>query len=346
MRFKRISGLILSFVLIFNICGFAKDIPTYDYMWENKSKVFVRLSEEGVANVRINEFLNALDSEVDSIEPTEDTEKLKQYFLVILFNVVLMNEDFADVCGAFDIAFQEELTFMAQNNMKLPPAMQEFFEIAMSEKINPPVYEEFYPVEEEILEEAVPIPPPPPVEESVFSDVSLDFWAYPHILSLYEKDIVSGYGDKIFRPMANVTRAELAKIVCKAFLNEKYKETLPYTDVGENVWYRSYAEICEYYSLFSDIRKDTFCGNEFVTRQEMCTVIYRALLNSQINLKSSQRYEFSDKNLFASYAVEAVEKLQGAGIINGYGDYKFHPNLNTTRSEMCKVIDMLLGLQH
>ena len=240
---------------------------------------------------------------------------------------------------------------MAQNNMKLPPVMQEFFEIAMYEKLNPPVYDEAYPLEEEEEEteteaEAVPTPqpPPPPVVESVFSDVPLDFWAYPHILSLYEKDIVSGYGDKVFHPMANVTRAELAKIVCKAFLNEKYKEPLSYKDVADDAWYKGYVETCEYYSLFSDIRRDTFCGNEFVTRQEMCTVIYRALLNAQISLKNSQRYEFSDKNLFASYAVEAVEKLQGAGIVNGYGDYKFRPNSPTTRSEMCKVINMLLAL--
>ena len=345
MRFKRICGLILSFVLIFNISVFSKTVSTYDYMWENNSQILVRLGKEGLANARINEFLNALDSEVDSIEPTDDTQKLKQYFLVILFNVVLMNEDFADVCGAFDIAFQEELSYMAQNNMEFPPIMEEFFRIAMDEKLNPPVYYDPY-YEEEEPEEALPPAPIQPqiVVESVFSDVPLDFWAYPNILSLAEKGIVSGYGNKIFRPMANVTRAELAKIVCRAFLNDKYKAVIPYSDVADDAWYKSYLETCEYYSLFSDIRKDTFSPNEFVTRQEMCTVIYRAVQNSRISLTGSPKYEFADKNLFASYAVEAVEKLQGAGIVNGYSDYKFRPTLNTTRSEMCKVIDMILGL--
>ena len=343
MRFKRIFGLILSFVLIFNMCAFSKTVSTYDYMWENKSQVLVRLGKEGVANTRINEFLNALDIEVESIEPTEDREKLKQYFLVILFNIVLMDEDFADVCGAFDIAFQDELLYMTQNNMEFPPVMEDFFKIVMDEKLNPPIH--YDPYEGEEMEEEVAPPPPPPVQESVFSDVPLEFWAYPHILSLAEKGIVSGYGNRIFRPMANVTRAELTKIVCKTFLNDKYKEVLSYTDVDDNAWYKGYLETCEYYSLFSDIRKDTFCPNEFITRQEMCTVIYRALQTSQINLKSAQRYEFTDKQSFASYAVEAVEKLQGAGIVSGYADFKFRPTANTTRSEMCKVIDMILNLK-
>jgi len=345
MRFKRIFGLILSLVTVFNICAYSKDVPTYDYMWANKSPILMRLGEEGIANARINEFLNMLDGEVESIEPTEDTELLKQYFLVILFNVVLMNEDMADVCGAFDIAFQEELLYMAENDMALPPVMEEFFTIVMAEKLNPPRYEEYYPVEEEPEEVTPPPPsPPPPVKEKVFSDVAEDFWAYPHILSLYEKGIVNGYVERIFRPTAKVTRAELAKTVCKAFLNERYKEALPYTDVTDDIWYKGYVETCEYYSIFSDIRKDTFCGNEFVTRQEMCTVIYRALLNSQISLDTMPRYEFSDLDTLAPYAIEAVERLQGAGIISGYGDYKFHPFNETTRSEMCKVINMLLEM--
>ena len=83
MRFKRIFGLILSLVTVFNICAYSKDVPTYDYMWANKSPILMRLGEEGIANARINEFLNMLDGEVESIEPTEDTELLKQYFLVI-----------------------------------------------------------------------------------------------------------------------------------------------------------------------------------------------------------------------------------------------------------------------
>ena len=260
-------------------------------------------------------------------------------------DIINGNEDFADVCGAFDIAFQEELLYMVENDMKFPPMMEELFGVVMDEKLNPPPIEDIYPpIEEEPEEEEVipPPPPPPPVKEPAFSDVAEDFWGYPHILSLYEKGILNGYGEKTMRPMAKVTRAELAKTVCKAFLNEAYRERTPYNDVPDGVWYKSYVETCSYFSIFSDIRKETFAGDEFVTRQEMCAVIYRAYLKSGKSLNVFAKYQFSDIGTLAPYGIEAAEKLQGAGIINGYGDYKFHPFNETTRSEMCKVINMLL----
>jgi len=46
-----------------------------------------------------------------------------------------------------------------------------------------------------------------------FTDLDETHWAYPHVSELVEKGVINGYEDGTFRPDANVTRAELAKLL-------------------------------------------------------------------------------------------------------------------------------------
>lgn len=356
MKFGKIAGLFLSLIIIFNTVAFSRDISTYDYLSRQNSDILTRLRDEGLPNVRINEFLNELDDEADKLQTSEDLYTLEEYFLVILFNIVLEKEDFADVCGAFDIAFQEELTYMLENDMKLPELFNELFLSVMYDKIKPENPDENTDFSEPTPDETQEPENPPQDDyitpkEPVFSDVAGDFWAYSHILSLYEKNIVSvetaksEEGEKkLFYPNGGVTRAELAEIVCNAFLSENYKSNIKYSDISPDLPYRKYVEICEYYSIFSGITGENFKGWERVSRQEMCAVSYRAFVCSRKKTQDFTKKDFPDMNLLSPYAVEAVEFLQATGIVQGYGDHNFYPSAPTTKAELCKVINMLMSI--
>lgn len=351
MKFGKITGLFLSLIMIFNICVCSRDLSTYDCLNEQNSEFLERLRNEDLPNTRINEFLNEMDNEADKLQTNEDIYTLEDYFLVILFNIVLADEDFADVCGAFDSAFSEELDYMLENEMKLPDLFSEFFLSVMYDKIKAYNTEE----NEENGDFSSDLEENEGEDEkkdengnefisdnkAVFSDVSEDFWAYEHIMSLYEKDIVNGYTeDSFFRPSEGVTRAELAKTLCSAFLPVNRKANIKYADALDK-WYSEYVAVCEYYGIFSGILSEDFRGDEIVTRQEMCTTAYRAFLCSGKKSDMTQKYDFPDMNKLFPYAVEAVEYLQSAGIIEGYGDHNFYPFVTTTRAELCKVINML-----
>jgi hypothetical protein len=49
--------------------------------------------------------------------------------------------------------------------------------------------------------------------EHQFSDLSSSHWAYYHIITLVNRNILEGYPDGTFRPNAGTTRAEAAKII-------------------------------------------------------------------------------------------------------------------------------------
>jgi len=52
---------------------------------------------------------------------------------------------------------------------------------------------------------------------ATFKDVPTTYWAYKYIQYLAGKGIVSGYSDGTFRPLENVTRAQMAVFIVRAF---------------------------------------------------------------------------------------------------------------------------------
>jgi len=52
---------------------------------------------------------------------------------------------------------------------------------------------------------------------ATFKDVPTTYWAYKYIQYLSGKNIVSGYSDGTFRPLENVTRAQMAVFIVRAF---------------------------------------------------------------------------------------------------------------------------------
>jgi len=74
-----------------------------------------------------------------------------------------------------------------------------------------------------------------------FTDVPAGYWAYSAIASAAAKGWVTGYGDGTFRPMANITRAEVVTIVNRMLnrvFDSSYSTTnmITYTDVPTNYW--------------------------------------------------------------------------------------------------------------
>lgn len=53
--------------------------------------------------------------------------------------------------------------------------------------------------------------------DTTFKDVETGMFASGYIQSAVEKKIINGYGDGSFRPKANVTRGEMAIMICRAF---------------------------------------------------------------------------------------------------------------------------------
>lgn len=176
-------------------------------------------------------------------------------------------------------------------------------------------------------------------EKFAFSDLSVAEWAKESVEYLLEKGIVSESEDKKFNPNTDVKREEFIKMVVLA--SDIYNEnaTCEFGDVASDSWYYRYVASAFDKGLITGREGNLFGSGDYITRQEMSAIIYRAYKDKLGALESDK---FADDDLIADYAKEAVYALKGQNVINGMGDNLFAPNAFVTRAMAAKVLAGLL----
>ncbi len=192
------------------------------------------------------------------------------------------------------------------------------------------------------------------VKENTFSDVKESDWFYKHVMSLAEKNIISGMGKNAsgvpyFAPKANITRAQFVTILSNMAGDNLYKETdvsAIFDDVKNDAWYADAVAWAYSTGVASGTGNKTFSPEKNITRQDMAVMIsnYAAKV-AKITLSDDvARVDFADSKQISDYAVASVEAMQRAGIISGRGGNLFAPRAFATRAETSKMIDVLLTM--
>ncbi len=168
---------------------------------------------------------------------------------------------------------------------------------------------------------------------ATFTDFNESHWAYPYVNELVANGVVNGYEDGSYRPEANVTRAELAKLLSLQF-GESAEKT--YTDVLEDAWFYDYVTVSGSYFL----AEGAFYPNTPATREEVAYAIYMA---KNLNAPAAPA-TFTDAAQIASVYQNAVATVAEQGIITGYPDGSFAPKNNITRAEVATVLSRAIKL--
>lgn len=173
-----------------------------------------------------------------------------------------------------------------------------------------------------------------------FADIDEVSWAKESIEKLSGKGIISGYEDNTFRPSKNITRAEFAKLAALTFdIAADENAVISFSDVPLGHW--SYGYVAALYSkgIITGMDETKFGADEYITRQDMVTLIYRVMnvLNIEKNPASADA-EFADSAEIADYAKEAVSALYNSGIVSGVGNNTFSPLGKATRAEVAKLL--------
>ncbi len=170
---------------------------------------------------------------------------------------------------------------------------------------------------------------------ATFTDFDENHWAFSYVNELVQNGVVNGYEDGTYRPEANVTRAELAKLLSVQFGGSIEKE---YSDVSSSDWFYDYVTISGSYFM----AEGTFSPNTQATREEVAYAIYQAKnLNAPANPAT-----FTDAADIAAEYQNAVAAVAEQGIITGYPDGTFAPKNNITRAEVATVLSRAIKLDN
>ncbi|WKL00979.1 S-layer homology domain-containing protein [Paenibacillus amylolyticus] len=176
-----------------------------------------------------------------------------------------------------------------------------------------------------------------------FKDVTQD-WAKDAISALGSRGIVKGVGDGEFNPNGQVTRAEFITMLMNMFELSDESATTSFNDVKQGEWYHGHIATAQKLGIVNGKPNGRFGVHENITREDMAVMVYKAIQMKQLALASGEATAFKDEANIASYAKQAVEVIQGAGIINGVGNDEFAPKKNASRAEAAVMIYNVLGL--
>lgn len=177
------------------------------------------------------------------------------------------------------------------------------------------------------------------VEETpAFSDIDDLPWAKDAIEFLYKKKVVNGNPDGTFAPNNNVTRAEFIKMVVEAMgIGSAYDHT-PFSDVAPDSWYATYVARAYKEGIALGDDSGRFYPEEPITRQDMVTILYRAL-----GAEETGELGFTDSESISDYAKAAVGYFASNGIVNGLGDGRFGPQNFATRAQTAVIIYRIIN---
>ena len=193
-----------------------------------------------------------------------------------------------------------------------------------------------------------------------FTDVKSSSWQYKPIKKVYDLGIMNGVSATRFDPDKRLTRAQAAMILYNLEGRDASYVRYSFKDVKAGAWYADAVEWMYKKGITSGVSKDHFGVNQYITRQDFITFIYRMYEHKWgltdgskgIYVRNSVIDGFKDRSQISPYAMTAMRFSAGIcmvvthdptshinvdPIIKGNNGY-LNPKGNCTRAEAAVII--------
>ena len=166
-----------------------------------------------------------------------------------------------------------------------------------------------------------------------YNDVTAGDWFTPDVIYVTLTGLMNGTGDG-FSPNNNINRAQLVTVLYRMAGQPEVTGENPFTDVPDGQWYTDAVLWAAENGITDGTSETTFSPNDALTREQMATFLYRFA-----NFEAGEPIEvtgdlsgYTDADLVADYAVDAMTWAVGEGVISGIG------NNTPSRAQMATVL--------
>ena len=174
-------------------------------------------------------------------------------------------------------------------------------------------------------------------EVTEFKDIKDFEWAKESVDKMVSLGMLDGYSKEEFAPGDNVTRSQFTKMMCNVFGISKSVSDGTFTDVASDAWYAGYVYALKNAGYINGMSETVFGPDEYITRQDVFTIVYRILKSKNFIEEDVTETEFDDWSSVADYAKAALATLSNMELIKGdNGNVK--PKENMTRAEGAVVM--------
>ena len=179
------------------------------------------------------------------------------------------------------------------------------------------------------------------ISTPVYNDLAGYEWAEEAVENITKNKIANTKGEHIYAPGENITRGDFAMFFVRT-LGLGAETTENFKDVSPTAEYAKEIAIGRALGILNGVGNDKYNPEAKITRQEMMTIISRAM---KLSGEGADLSAYSDTGLIADYAVDHVRAMLASGLIKGNADGTINPLGNTTRAEAAVVMKRIMDAQ-
>lgn len=174
-----------------------------------------------------------------------------------------------------------------------------------------------------------------------YTDLAANYWASDFVYRLSAIKVVSGFPGGMFMPSNNLTQAQFAAMVAKAFQRPQVRDVVMIRNLSRNYW--AYQSIQTAYSMgFINISNGSFNPNASMTRLDMLVQLARGLGITQVSAGQSVDQllsVFTDASSIPSEYRVIIAALVERGVLVNYPQVRTLNLYQTvTRAEACGFV--------
>jgi hypothetical protein len=186
-----------------------------------------------------------------------------------------------------------------------------------------------------------------------FSDIPWYFWAKDAVQAAVDAGVVAGYPDKLYHPEITVTRDQMAVFIARGMVGgDDWVPTgsvpAKFQDVPTSHWAYDYIQYCGAAGIVQGYTDNEYRPDLTVDRAQMAVFIARAIAEptGEAGLAG---YTPPNHSSFPDvptnfWAFKYVEYAKEKGVVVGYPDGLYHPEITITRDQMAVYVARAFGL--
>ncbi len=171
-----------------------------------------------------------------------------------------------------------------------------------------------------------------------FDDVDSSAWYADAVSYVAENGIMNGAGNGTFAPDTVMSRAMLVQVLYN-LEGKPEAADCTFTDVAADAWYADAVAWAADAGIVTGVSDITFAPDQMMTREQIATILYRYAAYKNYDVTASNDLSsYTDAGQIGSYAVEAMQWANGAGLITGSTATTLNPLGSATRAEVATIL--------
>lgn len=170
---------------------------------------------------------------------------------------------------------------------------------------------------------------------AAFSDIDISAWYMLAVEYALDSGLMNGYGNGLFAPDKNLSRAMLTQILYNKEGNPAVSNSGTFADVSANDWCSNAVTWAAENGIVGGYGNGLFGPDNNITREQLAVMLWRYAGSPAA---TDNELHFTDADKASEYALEALRWASENGVLNGYNDGRLNPGGLATRAQVAQML--------